>query len=155
MIRGKIGGEKMGNIMKSSKCSYWLGTSFAAAALLLATPTWADNDTAGATTPAQSGQTNTSSDQRVRQVSGRITAIDTSTQTITVKATLLSKVIKVGSDAQIATEGSSSAALNDLKVGDRVEVSYRVDGDTLAAQRITRKSSQSSESSGRSSPSTY
>ena len=142
--------------MKRSKCSCWLGMSLAAAALLLVAPAWADNDTgAAATTPAQSGQTDTSSDQRVRQVSGRITAIDASAQTITVKATLLSKVIKVGSDAQIATEDNSSAALSDLKVGDRVEVSYRVDGDTLAAQRITRKSSQSSESSGRSSPSTY
>jgi Cu/Ag efflux protein CusF len=135
---------------------YWLGTGLAAAVLLLVTTAWASNDPNGAAkTPAQSGQSDASNDQRDQQVSGRITAIDTEARTITVKGTLLSKVIKVGSDAQIATEDNSSAALSDLKVGDRVEVSYRTDGDTLTAQRVTRTSSGSKESQGASPSGTY
>jgi Cu/Ag efflux protein CusF len=141
--------ERMGTIMKRARCNYWLGTSLAAAALLMVATAWADNDpNAGANAPAQPGQSDTSSDQREQRVSGRITAVDTAAQTITVKGTLLSKVIKVGSDAQIAIEGNASAALSDLKVGDRVEVSYRTEGDTLIAQRITRTSSGSKESQG-------
>jgi len=145
----------MGTIMKGTMYSYRLGAGLAAAALLLVTTAWASTDPNSANTPAQSGQSDASSDQRELQVAGRISAIDTSAQTITVKGTVLSKVIKVGSDAQISVEGNASAALSDLKVGDRVEVSYRTEGDTLTAQRITRTSSGSKESQGGSSPGTY
>lgn len=140
--------------MKGTVYSYRLGVGLAAAALLLVTTAWAGNDPSSASTPAQSGS-EASSDQRDLQVAGRISAIDTSAQTITVKGTVLSKVIKVGSDAQIATESNASAALSDLKVGDRVEVSYRLEGDTLTAQHITRMSSGSKESQGSPSPGTY
>ena len=135
--------------MKRTRCSYWLGTGLAAA--LLATTAWADNNdpNSGANMPAQpsQSQSDTSSNQREQRLTGRITAIDTAAQTVTVKGTLLSKVVKVGSGAQIAVEGNSSGALSDLKVGDRVEVSYRMEGDTLTAQSITRTSG-SKESSG-------
>ena len=136
-----------------------MGAGLAAAALLLVATARASSDpnapNADANPPAQPGQSDTGSDQREKRVSGRITAIDTAAQTITVKALVLSKVIKVGSDAQIAIEGNASAALSDLKVGDRVEVSYRADGDTLNAQHITRTSSGSKESQGGSSSGTY
>jgi hypothetical protein len=142
----------MGTIMKRTRCAYWLGTGLATVVLLLVATAWASDDpNAGANAPPQSSQTDTSSDQRDQRVSGRITAIDTAAQTITVKALLLSKVIKVGSGAQISIEGNTSAALSDLKVGDRVEVSYRLEGDTLNAQSITRTSSGSKESQGGSS----
>ncbi len=153
-IRCKIGAERMGTIMRSIRCSYWLGAGLGAAALLLVATAWADNNdpnaNAGAGTPGQSSQSqsDTSSNQREQRLTGRITAIDTAAQTITVKGTLMSKVIKVGSDAQVAVEGKTSAALSDLKVGDRVEVGYRMEGDTLSAQSITRTSSGSKESSG-------
>jgi len=123
----------MGTIMKRTRCSYWLGTGLGAAALLLASTAWADNNdpNSGANAPAQpsQSQSDTSSNQREQRLTGRITAIDTSAKTITVKGTLLSKVIKIGSGAQIAVEGNSSGALSDLKVGDRVEVSYRMEGE--------------------------
>ncbi len=142
--------------MMRTRFCYWLGAGFAAVAVLLVATAWAGDDpNAGANAPSQSGQSDINSDQRDQRVSGRITAIDTAAQTITVKGTLLSKVMKVGSDAQIAVEGNASAALSDLKVGDRVEVSYRTDGDTLIAQRITRTSSGSKESQGGSSFGTY
>ena len=144
-IRCKIGAERMGTIMRSIRCSYWLGAGLGAAALLLVATAWADkNDpNAGANTPPQPGQSDTGSNQREQRLTGRITAIDTAAQTITVKGSLMSKVIKVGSDAQVAVEGKTSAALSDLKVGDRVEVGYRMEGDTLTAQSITRTSSGS------------
>jgi hypothetical protein len=142
--------------MKRTRHSYWLGASFAAVALLLvATARADDNPNSGANTPAQPGQSDTSSEQREQRISGRITAVDTGAQTITVKGLLLSKVIKVGSDAQIAIEGNTSATLSDLKVDDRVAVSYHAEGDTLTAQRITRTASGPKESQGGSSSSTY
>jgi len=136
--------------MKRTRCNYWLGAGLAVAALLLVATTWADNTdpNAGAGTPSQPGQSDPGSSQREQRLTGRITAIDTAAQTVTVKGTLMSKVIKVGSDAQIAIEGNTSAALSDLKVGDRVEISYRAEGDTLTARSITRTSSGSKESSG-------
>jgi len=140
----------MGTIMRRTGCSYWLGAGLGAAALLLVTTAWAENEpSAGASTPSQPGQSQSdSSNQREKRINGRVTVVDTAGQTITVKGTLMSKVIKVGSDAQIAIEGKTSAALSDLKVGDRVEVSCRMEGDTLTAQSITRTSSGSKESSG-------
>src|SRR5258706_8938691 len=122
----------MGNIMRRTSCSYWLGAGFAATVLLLVATAWAEDP------PAQSSPSDTSGNPREQRLMGRITAIDTAAQTVTVKGTLMSKVIKVGSDAQIAVEGNTSAALSDLKVGDRVEISYRVEGDTLTARSITR-----------------
>ena len=152
----KLVEERMGTIMKRTRCNYWLGAGLGAAALLLVATAWADNDpNSGASTPAPPGQSDTSNNQREQQLTGRITAIDTSAQTVTVKGTLLSKVIKVGSDAQIAVEGNASAALSDLKVGDRVAVSYRAEGDTLTARRITRTSSGSKESQGGSPSGSY
>src|SRR6266404_5026969 len=131
----KLPEKGWGNIMRRTRCNYWLGAGLGAAALLLVATAWADNDpNSGASTPAPPGQSDTSNNQREQQLTGRITAIDTSAQTVTVKGTLLSKVIKVGSDAQIAVEGNASATLSDLKVGDRVEVGYRMEGDTLTAQ---------------------
>jgi len=142
--------------MKRTKYNDWLGAGLAAAALLLVTTAWASDDpNSGANAPAQPGQSDTGSDQREQRISGRITAIDTAAQTITVKGLLLSKVIKVGSDAQIAIEGNTSAALSDLKVDDRVAVSYHAEGDTLTAQRITRTASGPKESQGGSSSGTY
>ena len=150
-IHCRIGQERMGTIMRRTGCSYWLGAGLGAAALLLVTTAWAENEpSAGASTPSQPGQSqsDSSSNQREQRINGRVTVVDTAGQTITVKGTLMSKVIKVGSDAQIAVEGKTSAALSDLKVGDRVEVSCRMEGDTLTAQSITRTSSGSKESSG-------
>jgi Cu/Ag efflux protein CusF len=133
-----------------------LGAGLGAAALLLVATAWAENDpNSGASTPAQPGQSDTSNDQRVQRLTGRITAIDTAAQTVTVKGTLLSKVIKVGSDAQIAIEGNTTAALSDLKVGDRIEASYRAEGDTLTALRISRTSSGSKESQDKSPSGSY
>src|SRR6266404_1434616 len=146
----KLPEKGWGNIMRRTRCSYWLGAGLGAAALLLVATAWADNSdpNASPSTPAQPGQSDTTNDQREQRLTGRITAIDTSAQTVTVKGTLMSKVIKVGSDAQIAVEGNTAAALSDLKVGDRVQVSYRMEGDTLTARSITRTSSGSKESSG-------
>jgi Cu/Ag efflux protein CusF len=142
--------------MKRTNYNYWLGAGHVAAALLLIATAWASDDAnSGANAPAQPSQSDTSSDQREQRVSGRITAINAAAQTITVKATLLSKVIKVGSDAQIAVEGNAAAALSDLKVGDRVEVNYHTEGDTLIAQRITRTNSGSKESQGGSPSGSY
>ncbi len=138
----------MGNIMRKTSCSYWLGAGLAAAALLLVATAWAEDPPAGGNPPSQSSPSDASSNSREQRLTGRITAIDTAAQTVTVKGTLMSKVIKVGSDAQIAVEGNTSAALSDLKVGDRVEISYRAEGDTLTARSITRTSSGSKESSG-------
>ena len=155
-MRPIIGDTPSAEIELLSRVVVEARTGLAAVALLLVATAWAGSDlNSGGNTPPQSGQIDPSSDRREQQVSGRITAIDTAAQTVTVKGTLLSKVIKVGSDAQIAVEGNASATLSDLKVGDRNEVSYRVEGDTLTAQRITRTNSGSKESQSGSSSSPY
>jgi len=109
-------------------------------------PAQADQPAPPAQADQPTSQPGGSGEQRILQASGRITAIDTTAQTITVKSGLFSKTMKVGSDAQIAVEGKTGAALGDLKVGDRVQVSYQKQGDALIAQRIALTESKESKS---------
>src|SRR5260221_12932276 len=56
----KLVEERMGTIMKRTRCNYWLGAGLGAAALLLVATAWADNDpNSGASTPAPPGQSDT------------------------------------------------------------------------------------------------
>lgn len=141
--------------MKRMRWSCLLTTGFAATALLFATAALAATDADSGASPQNpppvqadqpGSQSGSSGDQRVRQIGGRISAIDTAAQTVTVKGILLGKTIKVGSDAQIAVEGKTAATLGDLNVGDRVEVSYHRQGDTLVAERITLTQSKTPKS---------
>jgi len=147
--------------MRTKKWSLLARTSLISAGVLFAATALAADDAntgggsvpplqdynAGASAmPTQSDQTQNGSAQQPRQVEGRISAINLAKETITVKGMLLGKTIHLGSDAQIAIEGKSPATLSDLKVGDRVEVRYHRDGDSLAADQITRLGSKESSS---------
>src|ERR1051326_4248468 len=133
--------------MSRMRWSSLMVTSLAASALLVVAVARAENDpNSGASPPpAQSDQPGSSGEQQSMRISGTISAIDTAGQTMTVKGLLLSKTLKVGSDAQIAVEGKTGATLSDLKVGDHVEVSYRKEGSTFVAERITRSASKESQ----------
>ena len=86
------------------------------------------------------GSSSQSSTENQEHASGSIRSIDTSAGTVTVKGALLSKTFHV-----------DSSALQGLKVGDRVDVTYTKQGDQLTASQIT----PSSESSSGSSSSSY
>ncbi len=71
-----------------------------------------------------------------RQFSGTITSIEAAGSSFTVKGTLGSRTFKLASDANITAAGKSGATLEDLKVGDRVEVSYSEAEGVMMAHRI-------------------
>ena len=140
----------------------WLAGSLAAAALVLTAVARADTDSSGnsppatssdtsnapAMAPAQPGSSDASSAPGQARVSGRIVAIDLTGHTIAVKGLFLKKVVTLDPNSQIAIEGKTGATLADLKVGDRVDVSYHMDGNSATADRITRTGTEQSENSG-------
>ena len=52
------------------------------------------------------------------------------------EAAAMSKTFKVDNTCKIATATSKTAALADVKVGDKVSVAYREDGATLVAEHV-------------------
>lgn len=96
-----------------------------------------EDPNAGANAPS-SAQSGASSAQQDLRFSGTVSAVDPTAQTVTVKAMVRSKTFHLAADAQIMVEGKSNATLGDLKVGDRVEVTYRDQDNTSVAQRISR-----------------
>jgi hypothetical protein len=138
---------------RKTRC-FLLAGSLATAALVFVAVAWAENspNPAPGASP-QPGQSDTDNEQRTQQISGTISSIDPAAQTMTVKGALFSKTILVGSDAQVTIEGKSPALLTDLSIGDRVDVTYHLNGKILVAERVTRTQSKS-ESDG-ASKSTY
>jgi Domain of unknown function (DUF5666) len=123
-----------------------MATGLAMTALVFAAVALAENDpNSGANQPpAQSDQPGNSGEQRAMRLTGTISALDATAGTMTVKGTLFGRTMKVGSSAQIAIEGKTGATLGDLKVGDRIEVTYHKEGDTFLADRVTRLASKES-----------
>jgi hypothetical protein len=69
--------------------------------------------------------------------SGKISAIDTSSPSLTVQgANPASRGFQVTSTTTIVKAGKTNAQLSDLRVGDSVDVSYTEEDKTLVAHRI-------------------
>jgi Cu/Ag efflux protein CusF len=69
--------------------------------------------------------------------SGTVSAIDTSAPSLTVQgANAASRMFQVTSTTTIVTAGNPNAKLSNLKVGDRVDVSYTEEDKKLVAHRI-------------------
>ena len=86
--------------------------------------------------PAQSNQ-GYASEQHGPLVMGRVSAIDTWDQTVTVTGFLLDKTFQIVSGTEIVVGSKTVATLDDLKIGDRVQVRYHKNGKSLVADRIT------------------
>lgn len=93
---------------------------------------------AGIGTPqARYDPTKNASGQHTPLLMGRISTIDQENETITVKGFLLNMKLKVGSKTEIAVGDKTVATLDDLRVGDRVQVLYHRDGSAFVADRIS------------------
>jgi len=68
---------------------------------------------------------------------GRVSAIDTWDQTVTVTGFLVDKTFQVVSGTEIDVGVNTVATLDDLKIGDHVQVRYHKNGKALVADRIT------------------
>ena len=70
---------------------------------------------------------------------GQITDLDLDQMTMTVQALPLIKIFAIAPDCEVITKTKPQASLEDLRVGDEVEVTYQDVGGTLIAHRILQR----------------
>ena len=115
--------------MNSRTNKYWLVV--VALALTPVAATRADAPLPGETPPGAQKQIE-------QEVSGTISAIDVSARIIRLNGAFANKIFKVSPDAQIVVSRVPEATLNDLKVGDQVDISYHEQDGAFVATHITR-----------------
>jgi len=116
--------------MKTRAVSYLL-----AAAVLVLAPV----ATTRAGEPPSPGEVPPENQKHLEQeVSGTISAIDVSAKIIRLNGAFANKIFKVSPDAQIVVSRAPEARLNDLKVGDQVDISYHEQDGAFVATHITR-----------------
>jgi len=71
-------------------------------------------------------------------ITARISAIHREARTITTEGAFADKTFHIGPDAEIEAGGNEFGDIHDLKAGDRVDVTYRVQHGELVAIRIAR-----------------
>jgi len=119
--------------MNSRTNKYWLVV--VALALTPVATTRADAPLPGETPPGAQKQIE-------QEISGTISAIDVSARIIRLNGPFANKIFRVSPDAQIAISRVPEARLNDLKVGDQVDVSYHEQDGALTATHITKVESK-------------
>jgi ribosomal 50S subunit-recycling heat shock protein len=75
--------------------------------------------------------------------SGTIRAIDAEKQTVTAKSLLHEKTFHVGDGCKIVVNGQVNGSLRDLRIGDRMSVSYDNADGVLVASRISKEPTSS------------
>ncbi len=75
-------------------------------------------------------------EERMSDAKGTIRAIDPAARKLTIEGLVLKKTFEVAEDAMIATKDKPQCALEDLKVGDNVEILYKEQGPTSIAHTI-------------------
>lgn len=96
---------------------------------LVATTTlasYASTHHAKASTPAQPS---------AKTAVGEITAVDTSGNTLTAKVKGKSDVFNLGANVAVYNHGKT-ALVSDLKPGQKVEITYKTEGQTMTASRV-------------------
>ena len=88
------------------------------------------------TLPVQAQEGAAAAKPKKQQFTGAIESIDTTANTVKVKQKEESKTFKVSDQTKYSTAEKKIAALSDLKVGDKVTVSYTDESGTLIAQKI-------------------
>jgi Cu/Ag efflux protein CusF len=89
------------------------------------------------------GETPPGAQKQIEQeISGTISAIDVSARIIRLSGAFANKTFKVGPYAQIVISRIPEARLNDLKVGDQVDISYHEQDGAFVASHITRVESK-------------
>jgi Cu/Ag efflux protein CusF len=81
---------------------------------------------------------------------GQLTDLDIDRMTMTVQALPLTKIFGIAPDCEVITKTKPQASLEDLKIGDEVEVTYQDMSGTLIAHRIVQRNE--TESGARVSP---
>jgi Cu/Ag efflux protein CusF len=92
------------------------------------------------TLPVQAQESTAPAKPKPHHLTGAIESIDVKANTVTVKQTVKqkeeSKTFKVSDQTKYSTAEKKTAALSDLKVGDKVTVSYTEESGALIAQKI-------------------
>jgi Cu/Ag efflux protein CusF len=86
--------------------------------------------------PVQAQESTGAAKPKRQSFTGVIGSIDAKANTVTVKLNEESKTFKVSDKTKFSTADKKTAALGDLKTGDKVTVGYIDDAGTLVAQRI-------------------
>ena len=98
--------------------------SIAAVALAFTAPVRAED---GATPPPK---------LKRQQFTGTVESIDAKAGTAVIKKGMDSKTFKIGEKTKYATADKKDAAVTDIKVGDKVKVTYAEEGGVATAHRI-------------------
>jgi len=138
--------ERKGNMKKKLQVRYVVSLMSVVAALALSQVAVAADQSSSYSSQSgksmnsdqssSSSQNSPSNASNQERVTGTIRSIDASAGTVTVKGALLSK-----------TFHADASQLQGLNVGDKVDVTYSKQGDTLTASQISRSSESSRSSS--------
>ena len=104
-----------------------------AAALALAAISLPGFAATGATTTTKSTKTTTA---KIEKAIGAISSVDTAGASLVVKTKSKSDTFAVPATAKITSHGKA-ITFNDLKVGEKVEVTYTAQGSTMTASVVT------------------
>ena len=85
---------------------------------------------------AEDGKASKLQEKPLRAFDGEITSIEKVAKAVTVRKFPVSKTFLVAVTCKITTSDKPDAALNDLKVGDKVKVKYEEEKDGLVARQI-------------------
>ena len=110
-----------------------------AAALALAAISLPGFAATGATTTTKSTKTTTTTTTttaKIEKAIGAISSVDTAGASLVVKTKSKSDTFSVPATAKITSHGKA-ITFNDLKVGEKVEVTYTAQGSTMTASVVT------------------
>jgi len=107
-----------------------------AAALALAAISLPGFAATGATTTTKSTKTTTTTTAKIEKAIGAISSVDTAGASLVVKTKSKSDTFAVPATAKITSHGKA-ITFNDLKVGEKVEVTYSAQGSTMTASAVT------------------
>lgn len=85
-------------------------------------------------------------EQKNPTFTGNIRAIDARTRTVTARSLMGEKKFHLANSCKIVVNGKTDAGLSDLRIGDRMSVSYEDADGVLVANRIGRESAGNEES---------
>src|SRR5437867_11205907 len=76
---------------------------------------------------------------KIATFTGVIQLLDTKQRTLEVTAVVITKTFAAAPDCEVVTEEQPKASLDDLRVGDAVNVTYQEQAEMLVAHRIEQK----------------
>jgi Cu/Ag efflux protein CusF len=89
--------------------------------------------------PARAAEEQKAEKKKEKRYEGTIEAIDTAARTVTVKKKIKSETFKCTDDCVFVTKDKKEATINDLKVGDAVNVIYWEEDGKKICRRVAHK----------------